>query len=56
MPSVVSSSASSQFRVGVIGTGSMGKNHARIFSELPDAKFTAVFDTREDVARETPSV
>ena len=40
------------FRLGVVGTGSMGKNHARIFSELPGAKFTAVLDTREDVARE----
>ncbi len=30
----------------------MGKNHARIFSELPDVKFTAVLDTREEVARE----
>ena len=39
-------------RLGVIGTGSMGKNHARIFSELPGAKFTAILDTREDVARE----
>jgi predicted dehydrogenase len=31
----------------------MGRNHARIFSELPDAKFAAVLDSREDVARET---
>src|SRR5438093_9620929 len=30
----------------------MGKNHARIFSGLPDAKFAAVLDTREEVARE----
>ena len=30
----------------------MGRNHARIFSALPGAKFTAVLDTREEVARE----
>ena len=30
----------------------MGKNHARIFSEMPGVAFTAVLDTREDVARE----
>ena len=40
----------SAFRVGVIGAGSMGRNHARIFDELPDAKFTAVFDERAEVA------
>jgi predicted dehydrogenase len=44
--------AESAMRIGVIGTGSMGKNHARIFSELPDVKFKAVLDTREEVARE----
>jgi len=42
----------SEFRLGVVGTGSMGKNHARIFSELPGVRFAAVFDTREEVARE----
>ena len=34
-----------EYEPGVIGTGSMGKNHARIFSELPDAKFAAVLDS-----------
>jgi predicted dehydrogenase len=41
-----------EIRLGVVGTGSMGKNHARIFSELPGAKFAAILDTRTDVARE----
>jgi len=31
-------------RVGVIGTGHMGLNHVRVYSELPDCKLTAVFD------------
>lgn len=39
-------------RLGVVGTGSMGKNHARIFSEMPNAKFTAILDSREETARE----
>ncbi len=42
----------STIRLGVVGTGSMGRNHARIFSEIPYAKFTAVLDAREETARE----
>src|SRR5262249_22885238 len=40
------------FRIGVVGTGSMGRNHARIFGGLEDASLSAVFDERADVARE----
>lgn len=50
--SVVNPSVSSSFRIGVIGTGSMGRNHARIFGDLPDVKFTAVLDERAEVAAE----
>ena len=32
-------------RVAVIGVGSMGVHHARIYSELPDVKLVAVADT-----------
>src|ERR1700751_120485 len=31
-------------RIGVVGVGSIGKNHARICAELPDAQLAAVFD------------
>jgi predicted dehydrogenase len=31
----------------------MGRNHARVFSELPDVEFTAVLDDRPEVAKET---
>ncbi len=31
-------------RVAVIGVGSMGKNHARVYSELPEAELVAVSD------------
>ena len=39
-------------RAGVIGTGSIGKNHARILAELPDCKFTAIYDTNRATAEE----
>ncbi len=39
-------------RAGVVGTGSIGRNHARILSELPSCAFTAIFDTNQTVARE----
>jgi predicted dehydrogenase len=39
-------------RAGVVGTGSIGKSHARILAELDSCQFTAVFDTNIDTARE----
>jgi predicted dehydrogenase len=39
-------------RLGVVGTGSMGKNHARIFGELTGAKFAAVLDSNAATAAE----
>jgi predicted dehydrogenase len=44
--------APSSFRVGVIGAGSMGRNHARIFAAAPETAFTAVLDERAEVAAE----
>jgi len=41
-----------KIRVGVIGTGAIGKNHARVMSELPDAEFTAILDANPDTAAE----
>ena len=46
---------SDTIRVGVIGTGSMGKNHARIFGEMPRAQFTAVLDSRAETASQIAS-
>jgi UDP-N-acetylglucosamine 3-dehydrogenase len=37
-------------RVAVIGVGSMGKNHARVYSELPDAQLVAVSDSNRVLA------
>src|SRR5258708_38830040 len=38
-------------RVGVVGVGSIGKNHARICAGIKEAKFAAIYDTNSDVAR-----
>src|SRR6187401_3454210 len=44
--------AMSTLRVGVVGVGHIGKNHARLYSELPRGRFTAIFDTDEVRAKE----
>ncbi|MFM7556651.1 MAG: Gfo/Idh/MocA family protein, partial [Verrucomicrobiota bacterium] len=45
---------SNQVRVAVIGTGSLGKEHARIYADLAkagEAEFTGVFDVNPEAAR-----
>jgi predicted dehydrogenase len=32
-------------RVGVVGVGHIGKNHARLYAELSSGRFTAIYDT-----------
>ena len=39
-------------RVGVVGVGHIGKNHARLYAELPSAEFTAIYDTDRAVAEQ----
>ena len=39
-------------RVGVVGVGHIGKNHARLYAELPGAEFTAIYDTNREVAEQ----
>ena len=41
---------SSHIRAGVVGVGSIGKNHARIYSGLPGVEFSAILDTNPEVA------
>ena len=38
-----------KLRVGVVGVGHIGSNHARLYAEIPSAEFTAVYDV--DLAR-----
>jgi predicted dehydrogenase len=39
-------------KVGVIGVGSLGQWHARVYSELPQASLVGVYDVSEQRARE----
>ena len=39
-------------RVGVVGVGHIGKNHARLYAELASAEFTAIYDTDRTVAEQ----
>jgi predicted dehydrogenase len=38
--------------VGVIGTGRMGRLHARVYSQMPQVRLAGVYDTNPDAARE----
>lgn len=40
-----------KLRVGVVGVGHIGKNHARLYAELPAAHFTVIHDTNPATAR-----
>src|SRR5262245_65094013 len=40
-----------KLRVGVVGVGHIGSNHARLYAELPSAEFTAVYDVEPVRAR-----
>ena len=39
-----------EFKVGVIGVGAMGRNHARVYSELNDVQLIGVADINEKLA------
>ena len=39
-------------RVGVVGVGHIGKNHARLYAELGAGQFTAIYDTDRAVAEQ----
>jgi UDP-N-acetylglucosamine 3-dehydrogenase len=39
------------FRVGVIGLGAMGKNHVRVYSELPGVELTGIADADYGLAQ-----
>jgi predicted dehydrogenase len=39
-------------RVGVVGVGHIGKNHARLYAEMETAEFTAIYDTNAATSSE----
>ncbi len=46
----LSSPSSSSLRIGVFGTGAMGRNHVRLLSALPGAELVGVYDPRPEAA------
>jgi predicted dehydrogenase len=44
-------SNSGKIRVGVAGVGAIGRNHARIYAELPNAELSAIYDADTERAR-----
>jgi UDP-N-acetylglucosamine 3-dehydrogenase len=40
-------------RAAVIGVGAMGRNHARVYQEIPDVELVAVVDSDSTLAQET---
>ena len=40
-------------RVAVVGVGSMGKNHVRVFSEIPDVELVAIADQSVELSQKT---
>ncbi|MCH2060891.1 MAG: Gfo/Idh/MocA family oxidoreductase [Verrucomicrobiales bacterium] len=44
-----------KMKVGVVGVGAIGRNHARIYSESHAAELSAIFDSDAEAAREISS-
>ena len=42
-------------RVGIVGTGSLGRVHARILTEMPEATVIGFVDPRDEAAGEVTS-
>ena len=40
-----------QLRVGVIGVGSMGLNHARVYADMEEVQLLAVADSNAEIAQ-----
>lgn len=43
-------------RVAVVGVGAMGRNHARVYREMPDVDLVAVVDSDEDLAKHVAKI
>jgi len=41
-----------KIRCGVVGTGSLGQHHARIYANMPDVAFAGIYESNPDRARE----
>jgi len=43
-------------KVGVVGVGSLGQHHARVYAELDEAELVGIYDLNEKQARNWLSV
>lgn len=44
-----------RLRIGVVGTGSLGRHHVRILAEMPEADLMGIYDQRPEVAAQLAS-
>ena len=44
-------SSTAPLKVGVIGTGALGRHHVRILAEMPEAELVGIHDTRPEIAQ-----
>ena len=51
MPQTAKQNADGLLRVGVIGVGVMGSNHARVFADMPGVKLVGIVDPGRQAAR-----
>jgi len=47
---VAAATTDEQLRAGVVGVGSMGENHARVYAELPSVDLVGITDHDDDIA------
>ena len=40
-----------KLKVGVIGTGALGRHHARLYAQSPNAEMIGIFDVQQDAAK-----
>jgi len=40
-----------KLKVGVIGTGALGRHHARLYAQSPNAEMVGIFDVQQDAAQ-----
>jgi predicted dehydrogenase len=52
MAAMSDASDASPIRCGVVGVGSLGQHHARIYADLPGVEFAGIFDTDDTRAAE----
>lgn len=41
-----------RLRIGVVGTGALGRHHVRILAEMPETELVGIYDSRPEVAAE----